>query len=282
MSATSALAPKKRRPAVANRQGKPRERRREKRQRVQNTLRTMILTGQCALGSRLMQNDLAAQLETSVNSVREALFELRYSGLVEKLDGVGFFVRKLTCDDFVEASDLYQLHQGFAARLCCRHASRRDLDGLRELAQQILANALSERAEDLQEIALLDREFHDRIMRIAGSRALARVRETYWVPILDVDVTSEKCKRRFRGSYDEHLAIVDAIGGNQPDDAERLMRQHYENNYCSFEQEEAKRGDPTVGWHCRSVAIGNTVMMAVSFDSGAESDLVSNSDRRIG
>ncbi len=262
--------PKKRARGSSKLTKKPPLRRCEKRQMIHETLRSWIVMGRCAPGTRLLQNELAAELGTSVNSVREVLFELRYEGLVEKREDIGFFVRELTCNDFVEARELYTVHQGFAARLCCRHVNRKSLEGLRELAQHILDNVMSDRVEDLQEIAVLDREFHDRIFRLAESQALTRARETYFVPMLDVELTSEKCKRRFRESYDEHLAIVTAIEENRPDDAERLMLQHYENNYRCFWEEQAKLGPPTVQWHCRAESVKNTVVMLVSFDSKPE------------
>jgi DNA-binding GntR family transcriptional regulator len=243
--------------------------RRKKRMMIHDTLRSWIVTGKFPPGTQLLQNQLAVELGTSVNSVREALFELRYAGFVEKQEGNGFAVRELACEDFVEAREIYSLHQGFAARLCCRNANRKDLDGLRMLAQRILHHANSGRVEDLQEIALLDREFHDRILCLAGSRALARARETYFVPMLDVELTSEKCKRRFRESYDEHLAIVEAIEENRPDDAERLMWQHYENNYQCFRDEEASLGTPTVKWHGRAASVGGTPIVVVSFQKGS-------------
>ena len=247
-----------------------RQGRRAKRERLHDSLRQMILDGVCPPGSRLMQNELAQQLGTSVNSVREALFELRYAGFVEKRDGIGFFVREVTNEDFIDAWELYNLHQSFAARLCCRNARRRDLDELRELAQTILDHASSECREDLQEIPVLDRRFHDRVMRIAGSRVLDRAVETYFMPMLDVDVTSEKCRKRARESYREHLAVVEAIEQNRPSDAERLMRDHYVNNMRCFEGEWAERGNPTVHWHGRSVDFGDTPVYAISFGPGGD------------
>ncbi len=108
-------SPQRRKRGNAGRQSnKIPHRRREKRRHLHDTLRKMILSGECPPGSRLMQNELAAELGTSVNTVREALFEFRYVGLVEKREGLGFFVRELSCDDFIEARELYTLHQGFA------------------------------------------------------------------------------------------------------------------------------------------------------------------------
>ena len=239
----------------------------EKRQDVHEGLRGMIINGDCPPGSRLLQGELAKQLGTSVNSVREALYELRHLGLVEKREGMGFFVKKLTGNDFVEAGEMYALHQGFAARLCCRSISRNELNGLRQLAEQIMEHLNSDREENLREIALLDREFHDRIITLSGNRTLDRMRKAYWITIfIDVDVTSDKFKQLTRQAYEEHIAILKAIEENRPDDAESLMRIHYENVNKVLDREHPHLHHSPVKWHCRPIIIGDRPVMLMSFD----------------
>ncbi len=249
----------------------------EKRQGVHDGLRRMIFNGDCPPGSRLLQGELAKQLGTSVNSVREAMYELRHVGLVEKRDGMGFFVRKLNGNDFVEAGEIYALHQGFAARLCCRNINKNELDGLWQLAKRIMGNLNSGREEDLREIGLLDREFHDRIINLSGNQTLTRLRKAYLVTMfIDIDVTSDKFKQLTRQAYEEHTAILKAIEENQPDDAERLMRLHYENANKVLELEHPYLHHSPVKWHCRPIIIGGKPAMLMSFDYEKKEDVVSS------
>ena len=256
----------------------PPERRHEKRQRVHDMLRDLLLAREWPPGFRLNQNELAARLGTSVTSIREALMEMQFAGFVDKHDGVGFVVTKLGYEEFLDAWELYNLLQVFALGLCCRSASPNDLDALKDLSKQILAFSQSGGVQDLREVALLDRRFHDQITLIAGSKTLSRVVGAYagLVPLLYIDTATEvglkKIRRRAQESCGEHLAIVEAIERHRPDDAERLMREHHTNNMRCFHEEWKDRGNLAVQWHCRPIDIGGTAVMAISFDSKTESN----------
>jgi DNA-binding GntR family transcriptional regulator len=56
-----------------------------------------------------------------------------------------------------------------------------------------------------------------------------------------------RASRDTRNVYEEHLQIVDAIGNNLPDEAERLMRLHMAEARKMIEQQ-AARNDFTSKW----------------------------------
>jgi len=71
-------------------------------QRIAEVLATRILSGPLAPGTRIKQDVLAEELNTSRIPVREALKTLIGEGLVEHRQNFGYFVAKLTPEELQE------------------------------------------------------------------------------------------------------------------------------------------------------------------------------------
>lgn len=188
------------------------------RHRIRERLQQMILDGRCKPGSKLNQKELAEKFHVSQAVVREALLELQVCGLVEAIDNRGVFVGWLDAQKLLESYDVREVHEGLAARLCVERVTRAQIKVLKETAEQI--HDLG-RAGKLEQMALLDREFHQQLLRLSGNSMLIRLADNYWVLGKVIRLGRDPkvvCK--------EHLAILDAIEANLPDRAERLMREH--------------------------------------------------------
>lgn len=186
-------------------------------QRVALTLQQEILNGTREPGEPLRQISLSQQYGVSQSVVRESLHLLQQRGLV--VSGTrGLAVRTFEKHELLDAYLVREVLEGLAARLCCRRASPEDIDRLRDLSAQIYAargrRSRSKRSD-------LEYQFHQAFLTLAGNDTLDRVSVGYrFVGNL---VVTERDAEQLR---DEHLAIVDAVAGNQPEQAERLARRH--------------------------------------------------------
>ncbi len=199
----------------------------------------MILDGKLRSGEKLIQQDLARQFGVSQSVVREALFELQPIGLVESIDNRGIFVGKIDARSLVESFDVREAHECLAVRLCCQTASRADLAQLTELAQRMCSIGQS---GDIDGMSLLDREFHQRLLQLAGNGMLLRLAETHRTlgKVVQVGRPPEVIR-------DEHVAIVRAIEANRAQKAERLMRQHIQAAKRIVE-EQIENGELSLRW----------------------------------
>jgi len=188
------------------------------RHRVRERIQQMILDGRCKPGSKLNQKDLAEKFGVSQAVVREALLELQVCGLVETIDNRGVFVGELDAQKILESYDVREVHEGLAARLCVETITRVQIRSLKEMAEQI--HALS-KAGEAEQMALLDREFHQQLLRLSGNSMLIRLADNYWVLGKVIRIG-----RDAKAVCKEHLAILEAIEANRADEAERLMREH--------------------------------------------------------
>jgi DNA-binding GntR family transcriptional regulator len=204
------------------------------RRHVRNEIQRRILSGESLPGERLAQQSLAMTLGVGQGTVREALMELEWLGLVEATDGLGVFVGKLDASRLVEAYAVREYLEGLAARSACGRVSQSDVITLRAMADRIWN--LSKEG-NLEEMGAVDRALHLEIVHLSRNRVLVRLAEGYWTLSMAI-----RASRDPGVVYNEHLRIVDAINRDAPDEAEKLARQHVLEARHIIEQEAARNG----------------------------------------
>lgn len=151
-------------------------------------LESLILEGVLRPGERLPpERELAAQLEVSRPSVREALQRLETAGLVETRHGGGTFVRNAFADAIIDPLvDLFQRHPEAAADfvefrytldgIVAYYAALRGTDADREiLTQRFNAIVAVHGKEDFVEEADRDADFHVAIAEASHNVVLLHV-----------------------------------------------------------------------------------------------------------
>ena len=191
------------------------------RHRVRQSIEDRICNGNYAPGSRLVQQQLAEEFSVSQTVVREALFELASVGLISLDDHKGAYVTELSKEMLFQAYDVREVLEGLAVRQCCEHASRANIRELAELAEQIDRFGKENR---LDEMARLDRVFHKYLISFSANEILQRL--TKVITVLSKALWIGEEANEIPSHHLDHMAIVAAIGENDPDEAERLIRKH--------------------------------------------------------
>lgn len=190
---------------------------------VYKALRNAILGGAYAKGERLIQEDLAAQMQTSRIPVRDALKRLVNDGLVV-MDGRGrHYANSFGVEDAHEVYALRAILEPYAARLGCENLSDENEGDLEELLQGMDKAASNDSPEDYVD---LNRSFHMLLYEAAGNGRLMRFIETLWSgtpPVTPISVPGQ-----MRKSMDEHRKIMEAIRNRDAVSVHRLIRAHVE------------------------------------------------------
>jgi len=190
---------------------------------VQGELERMILSGELAPGEKLTEMTLAARLGVSRGPLREAFRMLEEAGLVRTEKNRGVFVRDIPIDEAVEIFDLRAAMDELVGR---RLAESITPAGLKEIRGLVEAMEQSVKAKDAQRYHLLNLQFHDRLVELAGNRKLTAI---YRKLIKELSLF-----RRLNLadgwlmpiSAGEHRAIVKAIASGDPEAAGRAMFEH--------------------------------------------------------
>jgi len=135
-------------------------------QRAYDDIKARILALELAPGRKLPAQDIADRLGLSRTPVREALQRLAQDGLVERVGGWGFTVRRMTRDDI---RDVFEMRLVMEPQLASLAAGRLGTAGVERLA--VLLEA-AEAAMESGGYLLRSRDFHSAIARATGNRLL--------------------------------------------------------------------------------------------------------------
>ncbi|MEU0541610.1 GntR family transcriptional regulator [Nocardia sp. NPDC005978] len=176
------------------------------RHRAYESIKARIVGVELRPGQRLVERDLATELEVSRIPLREALRMLASEGLVLLVPGKGALVAPFTPADVNHLFDVREVLESLAARLAAANATP---DRLRPL-EAVLAEAISAtHAGDPQRIAPANAAFHAEIIELAGNPLLSSqmrplAARTEWLFRLTADRdAAEQCS--------EHQALFDRI-----------------------------------------------------------------------
>jgi DNA-binding GntR family transcriptional regulator len=172
---------------------------------VYEEIKKALFNGDWAPGSRIDRKALAERFGISQTPINDALNRLTGEGLVESHMRDGFFVPDY---DDEELADLFTARAGFesiAARLCAEEAPEAERKAFLSLFERF-----GETVEPGMEAAYLaaDKEFHSRIIRLAGSTRLVEVETAFGLSGRSYE---HGLVRSPSDTLPEHRAIVDAI-----------------------------------------------------------------------
>ncbi|SIG56331.1 transcriptional regulator [Mycobacteroides abscessus subsp. abscessus] len=196
-------------------------------------IRSDIISGVLAPGTKLRETALAKQYAVSRIPVREALRSLEAEGLVESRPYVGSVVAPSPIED---AEDLFEIRivlESATARRAAKRAAaladgeepdprwravRKEINDILKAGEVVIADGRFE------ELAVLNMRFHFAIAELSGSLSLISLLRQIsgkieWLYSLNVS-------RRGSRAWPEHRAILAAIDAGQEATAAELMGEH--------------------------------------------------------
>jgi DNA-binding GntR family transcriptional regulator len=187
---------------------------------VRETIRMGILNGILPGGSRLVQSDLAAQLEVSTTPVREALRDLASEGLIKIDPHRGGIVCQLDIDDLKEIYLIREHLEPLALSMAAPNITPEVIAEARELHE-----AMSE-APDSAAWVELNRKFHMTLCTPCNSpRLLGILQQLQDGSVMAVSSNIQVAGFRRQANI-EHGQLVDAVAVGDVDKATSIMLEH--------------------------------------------------------
>jgi DNA-binding GntR family transcriptional regulator len=190
---------------------------------VYAAIRERIYSGSLPRGSRVHQEDLAAELGVSRTPVREALRRLAAEGLVEMRTNRGARVCDIDHSGMRTAYEARLVLEPGAARL----AAQRRL----ELPLQQMAAAIAKQRRSTHSVSAsfeANRAFHLALVACSGNEFLLRFAERLWIARIGAAIYERQLKAQKRLALDiaEHEQILAAVSAGEERRAESLARSH--------------------------------------------------------
>jgi DNA-binding GntR family transcriptional regulator len=190
-------------------------------------IRTAILSGELAAGERLIETQLADQLQVSRTPIREAIRQLQRENLVTA-DGHGSVrVASLSIADAIQLYDCRIALEQLSVSEACRNATLSQLDQLEQLVQQS-EQAVNQQSGDLTHSQLLhmDYQFHRLLAESSGNAWLVQILDQVFDKMAILRLRTLQHNPGVLEIGGEHRRIYEAIRDRNPIAANQAIQFH--------------------------------------------------------
>lgn len=144
---------------------------------VLDELRSRIHSGKLQPGQKVLQEELAATLGTSVVPIREALKTLQSEGLLVHHPNRGFFVIELSRDELIELCSIRSALESLAVE---KALASIDSAAIGQMEQLIEDMEKADQGNSPNELIRLDRAFHFTLFAASNSPQLLHLIKITW------------------------------------------------------------------------------------------------------
>jgi GntR family transcriptional regulator, vanillate catabolism transcriptional regulator len=203
--------------------------------KAQLALREFVLRGELKPGERVSELQMVERLGVSRTPVRMALVRLAEEGLLEAIPSGGFAVKAFSEREVFEAIEIRGTLEGLAARLAAeRGVPAADLQAAEACLDALDGIVRRDAVEvDISRYVELNAQFHNLLIDLAGSQALARqIERASALPfaspsaLVPVQSRSPESLHILTVAQDQHRCVLLAIERREGGRAEAIMREH--------------------------------------------------------
>ena len=142
------------------------------RQRIADSLRASLITGEMEIGTVYSVPNIAEQFGVSITPVREAMLDLANEGLVEPVRNKGFRVRELSA---AELDHILQVRLMLEPAAAAQLAGKLTPQQIAELRRRADAIVMAARRKDVHAYVTRDRDFHGYLLELTVNETLVKL-----------------------------------------------------------------------------------------------------------
>ena len=204
-------------------------------QQAYAAIRQMIITGELAVGAKVVVRPLSERLSLSPTPIKAALAGLERDGFLTAIPHRGYYVPQVNVQDMREIYELREVLDGIAARNAATlpgaaafvHGTLKPLYDKQEASQS---------AQDTVGYSDADLEFHRAIWNASGNSRLAQVTDNLVGQVRFGSGSSSRLPGRIAAALHEHASIMEAVAAGDSARAERESRAHVRRSAAAFEK----------------------------------------------
>ena len=182
--------------------------RRSLQEEIASRLRSEIVEGIWAPGSRLQERVLCERYGVSRSPLRETFQVMAKEGLLELLPGRGAVVTRPTMTDAIENAEVVTALEVLAITLACERATAEQLEEIRRLHEQLRG---CNEAHDIARYYKLNNAVHRAIVAASNNAALVAVHDGVQRHITRLQNLSGALEAITDNSFEEHEDFVAAL-----------------------------------------------------------------------
>jgi DNA-binding GntR family transcriptional regulator len=198
------------------------------------TLRRRLADGTYPPGSRLREEDLAAQLGVSRTPVREALRRLDAEGWLRVVPNQGAFAADWSDADIEEVYDLRAVLESHAAEHAAKAGDRRQLAVMEAACDEAEFLLPAGDTAAVEAISDANVRFHRALWAMSGQVRCGAILSSLAVPPMALRNFRNFDAAGLRRSIDQHREMIAAIGAGDAAWASAVMRAHVQAGRAVF------------------------------------------------
>lgn len=197
---------------------------------IYEAIKAQLLQGEIPPNGRLSVETIRGEFGVSKQPVMEALRFLAADGLVEILPQVGCVASTYSSAEVEDFFHMFAGLEGAVAGVAARRCTQEALEELDAVSRRIRTLATNPDPDIRSlEYLTLNRDFHERIHRMAGSRIIADTSRRMW-DLSDFLINTAGVSQPMAASVgerqDDHDRIREALAAGDPDAAKTRMVNH--------------------------------------------------------
>jgi len=201
------------------------------RQKVFESLKNFIISGEVSPGAKIDEDALAGKLGVSKTPIREALSKLAHEGIVKTVPNRGSFKVELTKEDLTQIMLIREALEGLCIRLAAANINNRVIEKLKALLDDFETNYLE---KEIYYYTQTNLEFYDLIYKTAKSPWLIRIIQSTRDLTQMLRLILLKDPERVRYSLKAHRDLIEAFEKRDVGLAERIRKDMLRTGYQSY------------------------------------------------
>ena len=191
---------------------------------ILETIQHWITVMQLKPGEKISDTEIAEYFNVSRTPVREVLKMLEQQKLIFTYPGRATIVADLALDDIESYYLPMQTLQCLAVRLAVEKADAADVEELERL--NAVFGEVTERRNDAESILMADKNFHEKILEIAGNEYIEEFCSALWVHIARLDYMFFR-DNTMGTSYNDHKLMIESFRIKDPFGAKLAMKNNW-------------------------------------------------------
>jgi DNA-binding GntR family transcriptional regulator len=176
-------------------------------------------------GDYLNEAFVSSSIGIGRTPVHQAIDRLTQDSLLEVIPRKGVIVKPISLEEVVQITDVRRVNEPYCVRLAAERADNVDLSVLGDILNR--ADAWTD-VRNIEQMMLLDREFHIALARAAKNAILANILQNLHERSLRFWFISLTAHDHHREVQQEHRTIFEAIKRRDTDAAALAMTDHIE------------------------------------------------------
>ncbi|MGO5051304.1 GntR family transcriptional regulator [Lachnospiraceae bacterium LCP25S3_G4] len=199
-----------------------------------NHIKNMIIQNKLTYHEIYSETKLAKEIGISRTPLRDAIHRLVQEGFIDIIPSKGFQLHQLTLKDVEETFQVRSALESYCTLQITKEYQTQKAQELFDVLDSLVAHLkeIMDTSHSIRTFSDYDFEFHIRIIDYVDNRIFTNIFQSYMYKIQSLAILSLSHEHRMEHTYQEHVAILDAMKQGNVKDIYEITMVHMDTPKC--------------------------------------------------